>query len=135
MNKIDSSSHKEDLMEDLRALEERIVSEVAVDNRNKVMDNFQKLANTDGSTNINGMWKLKKKVFPKNPPSLPTAKKDSQGNLISSHEELKKLYLKTYENRLRHRPIIPEMEIEKVEGNSLYQKAGNVQPHKIKSID
>ena len=110
INKMESSTHQEDLLDDLKALEERIVSEVAVDNRNKVMDNFQKLANTDGSTNINGMWKMKKRIFPKNPPSLPTAKKDSKGNLISSHDELKKLYLKTYENRLRHRPMVPEME-------------------------
>ena len=104
------STHQEDLEENLRVLEEKIVREVAEDNRNRVINNFENLSITDGSTNINGMWKLKKKVFPKHQPSLPSAKKDSKGNLISSHEELKDLYLSTYKNRLRHRPIVPEME-------------------------
>jgi hypothetical protein len=56
------------------------------------------------------MWKLKKKIFPKNLPSLPTAKKDSKGNLISSPEELKSLYLQTYKTRLRYRPMAADME-------------------------
>ena len=83
---------------------------VAEENRNKVFNNFQSLTETSGATNTNGMWKLKKQVFPKNPPSLPSAKKDSKGNIISSHEELKKLYIKIYENRLWHRPMATEME-------------------------
>ena len=68
---MESSTNQEDLLDDLKALEERIVSEVAVDNRNKVMDNFQKLANTDGSTNINGMWKMKN--FSKEPTFSPNS--------------------------------------------------------------
>ena len=63
----------------------------------------------------------------------PTAKKDSKANLISSHDELKKLYLKTYENRLRHRPIVPEMEELKIWKET--EKVGNVQAFQIKSMD
>ena len=81
----------------------------AVENRNKVVNNFKSLSDTDGTLNTNGMWKLKKKLFPKHVQSVPTAKKDSQGNLISTQEELKKLYLRTYQKRLRHIPMIPEM--------------------------
>ena len=32
----------------------------------KVFDNFGELSNTDGTTNINGIWGLKRKMFPKN---------------------------------------------------------------------
>ena len=54
------------------------------------------------------MWAIKKKVFPKNPPNLPVAKKDIHGRVITSHAELKKLYLETFVHRLRYRPIREE---------------------------
>ena len=62
---------------------------MTLENRNKVVNNFKSLSDTDGILNTNGMWKLKKKLFPKHVQSVPTAKKDSQGNLISTQEELK----------------------------------------------
>ena len=37
--------------------------------------------------------------------SFPVGKKDIKGNLITNHEGLKKLYLRTYINRLRNRPM------------------------------
>ena len=52
-----------------------------------------------------GMWKIKRKIFPRcgDP---PTAKKDAFGNLITAPRALKKLYLNTYKNRLEHRIIL-----------------------------
>ena len=38
------------------------------------------------------------------------AKRDSQGNLITSSENLKSLYLETYRNRLQHRKINSKFE-------------------------
>ena len=58
--------------------------------------------------NSNGMWNLMKKVFPKNAQSLPVAKKNMKGQIISNPEALKELYLDTYVHRLRHRPIKTE---------------------------
>ena len=63
---------------------------------------------TNPSKNVNGMWALKKKVFPRNPPNLPVAKKDVSGRIITSHEDLKTLYLDTFVHRLRPRPIREE---------------------------
>jgi hypothetical protein len=40
-----------------------------------------------------GVWKIKKKVFPKCSESLPFAKKDCNGKLFSTKKELKRLYL------------------------------------------
>ena len=55
--------------------------------------------------NMNDMWKIKRKDFPKNKESLPFAKKNCDGKLVSSHHQLKELYLDTFIHRLRHRPI------------------------------
>ena len=56
------------------------------------------------------MWKIVRKVFPTNSETLPFAKKDFDGNLISSQNDFKKLYLNTFQNRLRHRQIKPGLE-------------------------
>ena len=55
------------------------------------MESFKTLSETDGSININGMWSIKKKVFPKNTKPLPCAKKDVEGRIITSQTELKTL--------------------------------------------
>ena len=40
---------------------------------------------------------------------MPVGKKDGQGNLITNHKQLKKLYLKTYTQRMRNRPMKTEL--------------------------
>ena len=95
----------DDLKKELDDLEVEIGNEIANDNRNKVMNTFQALSDTDVTTNVNGMWGLKRKIFPKNVEQLPTAKKNVENRIISSQNELKKLYLDTFKHRLRHRPM------------------------------
>ena len=56
---------------------------------------------------MSGVWKIKKKIFPKHTKALPIAKIGPTGRLVSSPAELKNLYLSTYKHRLRHRPIKP----------------------------
>ena len=53
------------------------------------------------------MRKLKSKLFPK-PPNPPLAKKDKQGNLITTQGPLKTLYIETYVERLHHRKMKEE---------------------------
>ena len=60
------------------------------------------ISETDGSINVSGVWKIKKKIFPKNMKTLPIAKKDGYGRLVSSPEELNTLYIQTYIHRLQH---------------------------------
>ena len=90
---------------ELKGIEEEIANEIAEDNRDKVVDAFKALTDTDGTVNINGMWGQKRKIFPKNAKQLPLAKKNVENKIISSQSELKKLYLDTFKHRLRHRPI------------------------------
>ena len=82
---------KEDLRKDLIKIEDQVSDMVAEKNRNKIVDNFKALSQEDGKMNTNNMWSLKRKVFPPNKESLPFAKKDCDGKLISSHKQLKDL--------------------------------------------
>ena len=97
-------SEREKLNDELNQLENQVSELVARDNRNKVVDNFQSISDRGGKLTNNNMWKLKRKVFPKNKETLPFAKKDCDGKLVTSHQQLKELYLDTFVHRLRSRP-------------------------------
>ena len=56
------------------------------------------------------MWKYLKKKYPKISVDIPVGKKDRKGNIITNHEGLKHLYLETYVNRLRNRPMKKDFE-------------------------
>ena len=101
---------KEEAQNELEETEKKISELSAEENRNKVVDNFASLSDSDGTTNQNGFWAIKRKIFPKNKESLPFAKHDIQGKLVSSQKELKNLYLQTFTRRLRHRPIKKDLE-------------------------
>ena len=93
------------LLEQRRVLLKEVSNMVAENPRNKVFENLKSLSRQDGNMNTNSVWSLKRKVFPKNKESLPFAKKNCDGKLISSHKQLKDLYLDTFVHRLRLRPI------------------------------
>ena len=106
-NKRRSASEEESVDIDVKIeqIEEKIAFHCAEANRKKVLENFGVLSGKDNAVNTNGMWALKKKVFPKNMKALPVCKKDQKGNIITEPSQLRSLYLETYKHRLRHRPI------------------------------
>ena len=55
-----------------------------------------------------GMWKLRKKLHPSKQMDPPMAKLDKDGNLITAPPLIRKLYLETYVDRLRHREMNTE---------------------------
>ena len=102
--------------EELEKVIEEITIKVAEQNRNKIMDNFKHLDQSEGETFSNGIWNIKKKIMPKNKASLPAAKIDVHGNLVTEPNALKKLYLETFQHRLRNRPSKKDYaEIEKLQ--------------------
>ena len=116
--KIKTSGENETVVKELTIVEEMIAKEIAEDNRNKIVEAFKTMTDTDGTANINGLWSLKRKLFPKNSKPLPVAKRNVDGRIVSSQVELKKLYWDTFRHRLRHRPIkddLKEIEILKEE--------------------
>ena len=102
--------HKEDNEKKLEETERKLSILTSKKNRDKVINNFQQLDGSRGDSFTQGVWTLKKKIFPKNKPSLPIAKKDVNEKLVTTKHELKKLYLETFQFRLRDRPIKSEYE-------------------------
>ena len=96
---------REDLEESFKDIENLIEKETAEQNLQKVMENFGSFAKSDGFVNTNGMWNVKKRVFPKTAKIAPTAKKIISGQIETNQDNLKKLYLETYKHRPRNRPI------------------------------
>ena len=122
-----------ELQKKIDAIEERLIELTAKKNRDKVVENFKSL---DGSKDsfTSGVWQIKKKIFPKHKPELPAAKLDINGKLITSHTELKKLYLDTFTHRLRERPIKKGFEeIQKLK-EELCEKRLKISKHN-KSVD
>ena len=100
---------KPELEAELENIENQINDIIAEENRSKVLENFKNLSSPDGLVNTNGMWSIKRKIFPKNKETLPFAKQNFDGKLITSQENLKTLYLETFIHRLRSRPIKNEL--------------------------
>ena len=92
----------------------------AVENRNKLMENFKYFSDNPEKINLSKMWKLLKKISPKNGTSLPTAKKNHKGRIISGARELKTLLSKEYKERLRTRPYRPDLGSMKQRKNKIF---------------
>ena len=108
--KIDETM-REEITKRIEAIENDIGEEVAQDNFKVVADILKDISD-DGDINGSGrkkMWATLKTKFPKISKPTPVAKKDKSGKLISKHEDLRKLYLKTYKQRMRDRPMKEEL--------------------------
>ena len=81
----------------------------ADENRKILFENFQFFSDNPEKINMSNMWKLLKKLCPKNINAMPTAKKNHQGKIVSGPKEIKTLLAKEYKDRLRARPIRPDM--------------------------
>ena len=108
MLKVCKEEEKDELQDSLIEIENKVCDLVAEKNYGKVVENFKLLENKSGLIQQQGMWSIKRKVFPKNKESLPFAKKDCDGKVITSQHLMKSLYLDTFLHRLRHRPINKE---------------------------
>jgi hypothetical protein len=74
------------------------------------MENLKDLDGNNGNLNHQGVWKAKKKCFPKVKPTIPVGKKNLKNQIITNPLELKELYRETFKFRLRHRPVKPGYE-------------------------
>ena len=75
---------------ELLHLEKQIADIIAEEQREKAMK-FKRFCVENGSVNVSEMWKLKKKLWPKNKDSIPTGKFNHQGKLVTSLHDLKNL--------------------------------------------
>ena len=73
------------------------------------MDNFKRFSEDPLNVNLHQVWKTMNKLWPKVGTTKPTAKKNYKGRIISEPNEIKKLLSKEYKERLRDRPIRPDL--------------------------
>ena len=73
------------------------------------MEQYQDISKNPENVNLSQVWKKMDKLWPKCGNSLPTAKKNHAGRIISAPNELKSLLAKEYKERLRTRPLRPDL--------------------------
>ena len=91
----------------LEEIESKINLESSKKNADIVRDHVSNIKSLEGSFCNLGFWKLKKKLWPE-APDPPMAKKDVHGNLLTSPDGIKNLYLQTYSKRLENRQMDPK---------------------------
>ena len=89
----------------IEEIDEVIALMEADDNREKIMNNFKTFSENPETLNLQQVWKLNKKLWPKHENTLPIAKMNQRGKLVSNPKELKKVLAREYKDRLRQRPI------------------------------
>ena len=75
------------------------------------------------------MWDLKKHMWPKHKESIPTGKTNHIGKLVTSPEDIKMLLHEEYNERLRPRPLHPNLkhieELKNISFNIKLEEAKN----------
>ena len=82
-------------------INEIIAEEEAKENRAKIINNFQSLSENPENINLQQMWKLCKRLWPKSATALPTAKRNCKGKIVSSPRDVRNVLSKEYKDRLR----------------------------------
>ena len=77
--------------------------------RDVIMKNFKRFSDQPENINLQEVWKILKNICPTNKSTLPTAKKDHKGNLITNPQDIKSLLAKEFKERLRSRPVRPDL--------------------------
>lgn len=86
------------------------IAKMIVEEKRKKAFMFKKYCNN--TEIVSEMWKVKKKLFPKKPQTLPSAKLNHHGRLVTNPDELTELLGEEYGTvRLRRRPIHPKQKM------------------------
>ena len=93
---------------EIHIIEHKISNIEAQENRNKIVKNFRCFSDNPELINVGKMWKVLKKLWPQKN-SIPMAKRNHLGKIISKPREIKSLMAKEYKERLRKRPTRPDM--------------------------
>ena len=72
-------------------------------------ETIKKFSDNPEAINLQEMWKVLKNIGPKFKSSVPIAKKNHKGELVSHPKEIRKLLGKEYKQRLRNRPMRPDL--------------------------
>ena len=101
-----SNSGDKDLID---KIDQDIADQESEENRKIIIENFQQISENPEKINMQQIWKLYAKLWPKTGTVLPTAKRNHRGKIISAPNEIKKVLAKEYKDRLRSRPFRPDL--------------------------
>ena len=79
----------EEIENQLRDIEIDITKRVQENNFKIISDNFSEMINSSSTFKLNGLWKIKNKMFPSKKKKSNMAKKNREGKLITNPNELK----------------------------------------------
>ena len=102
-------------------LEEIIAEKEAEENRKILIENFKPLADNPETINLQEMWKLNSKLWPKTSISLPVGKKNFKGKVVSSPSDIKNVLALEYKNRLRSRSLRPDLQFITKNKNRIFE--------------
>ena len=97
-------SPNEETKSSIEEVEKRI-SEILTKEGVAKSNMFKQFCNKSRTFPVQAMWKLKKKVWPKKPHSVPVAKYNHKGKLIGSPLDIMAALSKEYTDRLRSRKV------------------------------
>ena len=86
----------------------KAIAEIAENTLNKLKQQLEKIKLDDNMINAHEIWKLRKKMSPKNR-DPPTAMTDKKGNLLKSDEAIQTRALEAYSERLGNNKIEPNL--------------------------
>ena len=98
------SSKDEGAKIELESIEEDLADLVAEENYLKIKEEIKDKDSDEGGMNTGKLWKLKKKIIPRQQ-EPPTAMVDSTGNLVTSSEGIKNIATEHYGKILENRDI------------------------------
>ena len=85
------------------------------------MDNNKHLSENPENINLQQMWKLTKNLWPKSGATMPTAKRNHKGKIVSGPREIKNALSKEYKDRLRTRPVRPDLQYMKKRNKMIFE--------------
>ena len=99
-----------DALDNINNIDKEISNLEAQMNYDKIKPQFDKYKEDPEKIILQEVWKTMEKLWPKSGHSLPTAKKNHVGKVISEPKKLKALLAKEYKERLRMRPLRPDFQ-------------------------
>ena len=101
----------DDLDEEIDQINYIISDQEAKENRDKILNQFSYFNKNPEKIDRQKMWKKLKNVCPKLKPTLPSAKRNFKGKIVSSQQDIKNVLAAEYKNRLRTRPLRQDLKM------------------------
>ena len=101
LNKSNYSTNEDIKPDEVKQVDDKIQCLKSFEVYKTIKDHIKQCENLEGSFCQQKLWKLKQKIIKTNN-DPPMAKIDFHGNVVTSRESLKALYLKTYKDRLHN---------------------------------